>query len=179
MGRTPLRKPRASTSKRNTRREPEYESDDSLPDPNGNMSFASQGRDSSEDDEEVFNLDAEDDDSESDDSEDSEDSEDEGDSDGSDESNELDELVDKLPAHLRQKVVMQKGEGEDSDSDEESDEENGDETSGWGKKKNFWSADTADLEIGQDAQDAEDEEEAAMVSAAVPRTQSIILFCSV
>lgn len=79
--------------------------------------------------------------------------------------------MDKLPAHLRQKVVMQKGEGDGSDSDEsESDEDAGDETSGWGKKKNFWSADTADLEIGQDVQDAEDEEEAAMVG-------STVLFC--
>jgi hypothetical protein len=88
----------------------------------------------------------------------------EGDSDASDESNELDDLVEKLPAHLRQKVIMRKGEGGSDDSDSESDDENqGDETSGWGKKKNFWSADTADLEIGQDVQDAEDEEEAAKV----------------
>jgi hypothetical protein len=31
----------------------------------------------------------------------------------------------------------------------------------WGKKQNYWAADTADLEIGQDMQDALDEEEAA------------------
>jgi hypothetical protein len=87
------------------------------------------------------------------------DSEEEGDSDVN---NALDDLVEKLPAHLRQKVIMQKGEGDGSDS-EESEEEAGEETSGWGKKKNFWSADTADLEIGQDVQDAVEEEEAAMV----------------
>ncbi len=31
----------------------------------------------------------------------------------------------------------------------------------WGKKKHYWSGDTADLEIGQDMQDALDEEEGA------------------
>lgn len=38
------------------------------------------------------------------------------------------------------------------------------EKEGWGKKKAYWSGDTADLEIGQDVQDAEDEEEAAEVT---------------
>ena len=38
------------------------------------------------------------------------------------------------------------------------------EKEGWGKKKAYWSGDTADLEIGQDVQDAEDEEEAAEVN---------------
>ena len=47
-----------------------------------------------------------------------------------------------------------------ANSDEESEEE---KTEGWGKKKAYWSGDTADLEIGQDVQDAEDEEEAAEV----------------
>ena len=47
-------------------------------------------------------------------------------------------------------------------SDEDDDEEEQEE--GWGKKKAYWSGDTADLEIGQDVQDAEDEEEAAEVS---------------
>jgi hypothetical protein len=47
------------------------------------------------------------------------------------------------------------------ESDEESEEE---KEEGWGKKKAYWSGDTADLEIGQDVQDAEDEEEAAEVS---------------
>ena len=57
---------------------------------------------------------------------------------------------------------------DESDSDEESDaDDEEDETSGWGKKKNYWSGDTADLELGQDMQDAEDEEEAALVSCCV------------
>ena len=46
----------------------------------------------------------------------------------------------------------------DDDDEEEEQEE------GWGKKKAYWSGDTADLEIGQDVQDAEDEEEAAEVN---------------
>lgn len=45
-----------------------------------------------------------------------------------------------------------------------SDEDSDVEKDGWGKKKAYWSGDTADLEIGQDVQDAEDEEEAAEVS---------------
>ena len=43
------------------------------------------------------------------------------------------------------------------------DEEENEQEEGWGKKKAYWSGDTADLEIGQDVQDAEDEEEAAEV----------------
>ena len=54
---------------------------------------------------------------------------------------------------------MKKGEA-DSDSDvEESAEE---EEEGWGKKKStYWNGDTADLEIGQSLEDAEEEEAAA------------------
>ena len=50
----------------------------------------------------------------------------------------------------------------DDDDEEEEQEE------GWGKKKAYWSGDTADLEIGQDVQDAEDEEEAAEVNTILP-----------
>ena len=51
------------------------------------------------------------------------------------------------------------------DSDDDMNELNNDDlTSRWGGKKSvYWNADTADLEIGQDFQDAEDEEEAAKV----------------
>ena len=60
--------------------------------------------------------------------------------------------------------------GTDSTDDGNSDESDEDlETrslkgskEGWGKKKNYYAGDTADLEIGQDVQDAYDEEEAAM-----------------
>lgn len=73
-GRTPLRKSMGSASKRSTRKEPVYESDDSVSDPNGNMNFASGGGDvSSEEDEEVFNLGAANDDSDDDSMEDDDD----------------------------------------------------------------------------------------------------------
>ena len=48
------------------------------------------------------------------------------------------------------------------------------EKEGWGKKKAYWSGDTADLEIGQDVQDAEDEEDAAEVSFIKLRHQSFM-----
>jgi hypothetical protein len=71
-GRTPLRKSAGSATKK---REPVYESDDSVPDPNGNMNFASGGGggDSSEEDEEVFNLGIASDDSDDDDDDDEDD----------------------------------------------------------------------------------------------------------
>jgi hypothetical protein len=52
---------------------------------------------------------------------------------------------------------------DDDDDDEDSDED--DKPEKWGKKKTYWTGDTADLEIGQDVEDAEDEERAAKVSA--------------
>lgn len=96
------------------------------------------------------------------DEEDSDDSEEESDEDYS--RTDLDQLVDNLPADLRQRVRM--GKTEDDDEDEEDDMEEGDDSlshtlSGWGKKSNYYSGDTADLEIGQDQADAEDEEAAA------------------
>ena len=60
---------------------------------------------------------------------------------------------------MRQKVLH--GRPLDEDSDEEEDQEDQDES--WGKKKVYWSGDTADLEIGQEMEDAEDEEKAAKV----------------
>jgi hypothetical protein len=68
---------------------------------------------------------------------------------------------------MRRRVLQKKGaQDEDDDSDlagRSDDDEEGDEREdGWGKKKKvYWDGDTADLEIGQDIQDAEDEEEAA------------------
>jgi hypothetical protein len=41
------------------------------------------------------------------------------------------------------------------------DEEDEDDLKKWGKKKTYWTGDTADLEIGQEMEDAEAEEEAA------------------
>ena len=74
------------------------------------------------------------------------------------------DLVNALPAKMRQKVLSK--EAYESSDDEEAGE--GEETSGWGKKKAaYYSADTTDLEIGQDIEDAKDEEEAAMVRSMV------------
>jgi hypothetical protein len=72
------------------------------------------------------------------------------------------DLLEKLPAEARHKILSGKRLEGESESDSDDDE---DENSGWGRKKSaYWSGDTADLEIGQDIQDAEDEELAAKVS---------------
>jgi len=90
-------------------------------------------------------------------------------------SGDLKRLVDGLPSSLKQKVLMgQKidvgGSDADSDDDVAADAKllritNADAAAAlvgnWGKKKHYWAGDTADLEIGQDMQDALDEEEAA------------------
>ena len=84
--------------------------------------------------------------------------------------------MDALPPKLRQKVLMKikaKGKGgadDDDDDDDEDDEENEAAlakaalTAGkWGSSKSAYrGGDTADLEIGQDEQDAWDEEDAAL-----------------
>jgi signal recognition particle GTPase len=44
---------------------------------------------------------------------------------------------------------------------DDEDEEDEDDLKKWGKKKTYWTGDTADLEIGQEMEDAEAEEEAA------------------
>lgn len=167
MPRTRASVKKSSGSSSHFIRKEESDSDDSLGDGNGNIHLNGdvQGDQSSEEEEEVFDLGGMNDESESSEEESSEeeDSDDDNDSDDSNEGNELDDLVDKLPAHLRQKVIMKNNKDDDNDSeDDESEEEVADETSGWGKRKNFWSGDTADLEIGQDIEDAEDEEDAAM-----------------
>ena len=54
------------------------------------------------------------------------------------------------------------GGSDDSSAGEEDEEPGEDPNSGWGRRKSvFYNGDTADLEIGQDFEDAEDEEEAA------------------
>ena len=89
----------------------------------------------------------------------------------------LKRLVDDLPSSLRQKVLMgHKINTDGGDSDADSDDDRAAEAKlrgitnadaaaalvgNWGKKKHYWAGDTADLEIGQDMQDALDEEEAA------------------
>ena len=87
----------------------------------------------------------------------------------------LKRLVDDLPPSLKQKVLMGHKINAESVSDADSDDDptssrlkeisNSDAAAAlvgnWGKKKHYWAGDTADLEIGQDMQDALDEEEAA------------------
>jgi hypothetical protein len=55
---------------------------------------------------------------------------------------------------------------DDEDSSDEEEEGGGDSQGfsgvSWGKKKSYYTGDTADLEIGQDVEDAIDEEEAAL-----------------
>ena len=69
------------------------------------------------------------------------------------------DLLEKLGPEAKRRVLMGNDESEDSQANESESEE-----AGWGKKKStYWSADTADLEIGQDSQDADDEEIAAKV----------------
>jgi hypothetical protein len=72
--------------------------------------------------------------------------------------------VSKLNPDLRRKVLSRSGHvGADEDSDEDVGD-GSDDNDAWGKKKSYYEGDTADLEIGQDFDDAEDEEEAAKVS---------------
>ncbi len=91
---------------------------------------------------------------------DNEENDNEDDDDTDDEENELKTLVSRLDPKLRQKVLSA-GKTDTAESDEDNDE--GGKSSGWGKRKAYWAGDTADLEIGQDVQDAEDEAEAAEV----------------
>ena len=84
-------------------------------------------------------------------------------------------MVSNLPSSMRQKILRGEDAGEDSLS--EGSDDSDEEEEGWGKKKKtYWSGDTADLEIGQDVQDAEDEEDAAMVSSSHWLIFSVLAF---
>lgn len=75
--------------------------------------------------------------------------------------------MDNLPTKLRQQI-RKKAEndkrrkaGMEVESEEDSEEEESEQEEGWGKKKKtYWQGDTADLEIGQEMDDAIEEEEA-------------------
>ena len=134
--------------------QPEIDEDE---DDEGGLDFitGNENDDASDDDEdEVY--------ANNDQDEDSSDENDE-DEDEDDEDDDLNNIVDNLPAKLRQKVLMGGSSAEDDDDLIDDDEEEEDNYDRWGKKKTYWTGDTADLEIGQDVQDAEDEEKAAMV----------------
>ena len=72
------------------------------------------------------------------------------------------QLIKHLPTDIKRKVLQKKKSSTTID-DVDDDDDDGDKSSSmdWGrKKKTYWSGDTADLEIGQELQDAEEEEEA-------------------
>lgn len=73
---------------------------------------------------------------------------------------ELKALVNKLPSQMKRKVLSGNTEISDDEGEEDDDRKRRDDS--WGKKKAvYYTGDTADLEIGQDMADAEEEEEAA------------------
>ena len=86
------------------------------------------------------------------------DEEDDDEDDDLEEDDDLTNLVNNLPNDLKQRVLR-----EDKADDDDDEEEETTEDLSWGKKKSYWDGDTADLEIGQDIQDAKDEEDAALV----------------
>ena len=107
-------------------------------------------------------------------------SEESGDSDDEDEDDDyydddgevdLKHLAEQLPDDIKRKVLGRKklkSGNRISDDEEEEDDDEDDEdgaAASWGRKKQtYWSGDTADLEIGQEMEDAEEEEAAAQVN---------------
>jgi U3 small nucleolar RNA-associated protein 3 len=74
-----------------------------------------------------------------------------------DEENDIEALVNKLPLEMRRKILSKNAPiSEDEESEDE--EEDEDEKNRWGKKKNYWNADTADVEDVEDLDDAREEE---------------------
>lgn len=151
--------------KRNLKSKPQYESEDSdaEDDEDGNIILNKKSQSDSDSASEGALLDlaggsSDDDDfgdeSHSDDEEDSENESDEGSDD--DEDNDLKKLVGRLAPSLRNKILSNQ-----VDEESEEEDETHDMKDSWGKKKStYYAGDTADLEIGQDFEDAEEEEEA-------------------
>ena len=112
-----------------------------------------------------------------DDEDDDDEDEDEDDYSENETEKHLRNVVDNLPSDLRRQVLKRgaaankKKQGdaaEDSEDDDDEDEEEEVKDAGWGRKKGvYWSGDTGDLEIGQEMEDAEEEEEAAKVNSIV------------
>ncbi|CAM9679170.1 unnamed protein product [Ectocarpus fasciculatus] len=120
----------------------------------GDSSSDSDDLDGSEEEEGVMNLDgAGGGSSDDDDDDDSE----EDDSDASE--------LPELPEHVRRAAMQASSEDDDDESDGDGDGPGGGKfgAGGWGKNRSsYYNADTADLEIGQEFEDAEAEEEAAL-----------------
>ncbi|CAM9515519.1 unnamed protein product, partial [Ectocarpus sp. 8 AP-2014] len=119
----------------------------------GDSSSDSDDLDGSEEEEGVMNLDgagggSSDDDDDDDDSE-------EDDSDASE--------LPELPEHVRRAAMQASSDDDDDDSDGDGPGGGKFGAGGWGKNRSsYYNADTADLEIGQEFEDAEAEEEAAL-----------------
>ena len=86
------------------------------------------------------------------------------DDDDDDDPNGVRNLIENLPAKLRQKALMGTTDDDDDDDDDVDEDEEDKPLERWGRKKTYWQGDTADLEIGQEFEDAQDEEEAAKVN---------------
>ncbi|CAM9889054.1 unnamed protein product, partial [Ectocarpus sp. 4 AP-2014] len=118
----------------------------------GDSSSDSDDLDGSEDEEGVMNLDGAGGGS-SDDDDDDESEEDDSDA------SELPEL----PEHVRRAAMQASSDDDDDDSDGDGSGGGKFGAGGWGKNRSsYYNADTADLEIGQEFEDAEAEEEAAL-----------------
>ncbi len=70
-------------------------------------------------------------------------------------------MVHNLPSDLKRGILNKKQTIEDDEDDDDEDDEDDPKSKKWGKKKTYWTGDTADLEIGQEIEDAYAEEEAA------------------
>lgn len=70
-------------------------------------------------------------------------------------------MVHNLPSDLKRGILNKKQAIEDDEDDDDEDDEDDPKSKKWGKKKTYWTGDTADLEIGQEIEDAYAEEEAA------------------
>eukprot|EP00752_Nemacystus_decipiens_P007260 g6499.t1 len=111
----------------------------------GDSSDSDNSDESEEEEEAVMGLEGDDGSSE-------DDSEEDDDSDASE--------LPELPEHVRRAAMEAPS---DDDDDDDSEEGGGKFGAGWGKSRSsYYNADTADLEIGQEFEDAEAEEEAAL-----------------
>lgn len=97
---------------------------------------------------------------------------DDEDDDRMDDDNDIEALVNKLPLEMRRKILSKEKVSE-SEEESEADGSDEDEANRWGKKKNYWNADTADIEDADDLDDAKEEEAATkeLLQAKLKRMQ--------
>lgn len=96
---------------------------------------------------------------------------DDEDDDRMDDDNDIEALVNKLPLEMRRKILSKEKVSESEESEADGSDE--DEANRWGKKKNYWNADTADIEDADDLDDAKEEEAATkeLLQAKLKRMQ--------